>query len=180
MVTEPPPAPLVHGVLLEIGHARVTPSEARPIASWVAEFARTRRPTPVGFDLDPVEIECVLPAVTFLEKVDARCRHYPGKKDAASFLRHFEDAAEIANFLDGADPGCAARVKELFEEMVCSGDISRFTPEADALRLTDPDRNEELEVAWQAAAGLRWGERTDLAACVGVVRAFLERAAIGS
>lgn len=180
MVTERPPPPLAEGVLLEIGHARVTPSELRPIRSWVTEFARSRQAELVGFDLDPVEIRCVLPAVSLLEKVEALCRHYSGEKDAAKFIRHYEDAAAIARFLVRSDADAAARLGELHEEMVSAGDIRPLHAEADALRLTDPDRNAELEDAWRAAEGLHWGERMGLGACAEVVRNLLRSAGIGS
>lgn len=179
VATEAPPAPLAAGVLLEIGHARVTPSEPRPIRSWLAEWLLEQEEILEGFDLGPVEVPCVSPTVTLFEKVDAMCRHYPKAKDAAAFIRHYEDAAALVRFLKEQDSKSEVELKTLYQEMVDSGDIKEIDLQSAALQLSDTARNTELERAWSAAEGLHWGARIPLSACAKTVKDFLA-SAVGS
>ncbi len=179
VATDGPPPPLTPGVLLEIGHARVTPAVVRPIVSWVAEYVRRDESGLAGCDLDPAQVPCVLPAVTLLEKLDAICRRYPSGRDAAAFVRHYEDAAAIVKYLTDSGTTSPEEVRLLYAEMREAGDIRSFGADSEGLALANPTRNAELEKAWRAAEGLHWGRRLRLDDCAEVVREYLRSAGIG-
>lgn len=83
-------------VLLEIGSARVTPSVARDMTSFVHTHLAELNQL-AGFDPNlPTGVRCVHLLVTLLEKLDAIHRRVPdAKAEPATFVRHFEDAARI-------------------------------------------------------------------------------------
>lgn len=180
MATESPLAPMSEGVLLEIGHAKVHPWQHKPISSWAADFARGQNHSLAGLDLDPVEVRCLLPEVTLLEKIDAICRRYSGPQDAAAFVRHYEDAAAIVKFLNGSRAASLNIVSGLYEEMVDAADIQLLSPSLPGLQLADPSRNNELEIAWRAAEELHWGQRVPLTKCAAIVSQFMNEAGIGA
>jgi nucleotidyltransferase AbiEii toxin of type IV toxin-antitoxin system len=180
MAVENPLAPMSEGVLLEIGCAKVHPWQLKPISSWAADFARGQNHPLGGSDLDPVEVRCLLPEVTLLEKIDAICRRYSGSRDAAAFVRHYEDAAAIVIFLNGSKDASLNAVSRLYEEMVDAADIQRLSPKSPGLQLADPIRNKELEIAWRAAEELHWGQRIPLTKCAAIVSQFMREASIGA
>ena len=174
------PAPLRAGVLLEIGHARVTPSEPRPMDSWVMEQARASGVASYSAH-KPVAVECVLPVVTLLEKLDAISRGYANlQRSAAGFVRHYEDAAAIVEYLQRENEWDQRRVAAVYHEMIESKDMRKLDFNVAALTLPPSERTAQLESAWAEAAVLHWGPRRSLREVVeciqGSVRPALNQA----
>ncbi|ADO76105.1 nucleotidyl transferase AbiEii/AbiGii toxin family protein [Stigmatella aurantiaca] len=83
-------------VLLEVGHARVTPFMPRDMSSFVHDHLATTGHLDDYDDNRPKGVRCVHPLVTLLEKLDALQRKVPREDiEPASFVRHYEDAARI-------------------------------------------------------------------------------------
>jgi nucleotidyltransferase AbiEii toxin of type IV toxin-antitoxin system len=174
------PAPLKAGVLLEIGNARVTPCELRAIDSWLMQKARGS-----GFEshvhCQPVRVDCVLPEVTLLEKLDAIARQYGNvNRSAAGFVRHYEDAASIIQFLNARDSWSWSGLADLNRAMREARDIRVLDFESDAFRLPATDRSNALERAWRDAASLHWGQRITLQAAVGLIHKWVRPALEGA
>ncbi len=120
------PAPLSAGVLLELGNARVLPAQRRQLQSWACKRAKLQSGQPDFLDNTPEPILCVDPTVTLIEKIDAICRRYPSTRSAADFVRHFEDAARIIEFLvsqSEATPSPAELYQEMLgvQQLLCIG-----------------------------------------------------------
>lgn len=165
------PAVIRPFVQLEVGSARVTPGEERPITSWVHDHLVAHAPEVAVVDNRPRAIHCVHPAVTLLEKVEAISRRYVQEVfKPESFVRHYEDAAHII-----AAEATASDLAPLLAEMRKSGDIkqwpdeehSAFNPPADAARW------KRLEAAWDAIAPMFWGDRIPLHTCAEEIRSLL-------
>ena len=167
------PAPLSAGVLLELGNARVLPAQRRQLQSWACEKAKLQSGQPNFLDNTPKPVLCVDPTVTLLEKIDAICRHYPGTRSAADFVRHFEDAARIIAFL-GRQSKATSSPKGLYQEMLVARTIRPFALDSPGVVLSDFVRNQELLQAWHAAASLHWGKRIEIEECAGQIRQFLK------
>ena len=83
-------------VLLEVGVARVTPFVQRRLRSFVHDYLDRRGQLSLFDDNRPKDVRCVHPLVTLLEKLDAIMRRHPREPmEPASFVRHYEDAAQI-------------------------------------------------------------------------------------
>lgn len=172
------PAPLKSGVLLEVGHARVTPSEARAIDSWVAQRARAAG-LEASAELQPTLVDCVLPSVTLLEKLDAVARAYDNPdRSAASFVRHYEDVAAIIRYLHEGGDWSALRLRSLYEVMLNAKDVRQLDFDAAAFVLPKSERSTELESAWHEAASLHWGERVSLPEVAELIREFVRPALV--
>ena len=171
------PAPLSAGVLLEIGNARVLPAQERQLQSWACEKAKLQSVRQDFQDNTPKPVLCVDPVVTLLEKIDAICRRYSSTRSAADFVRHFEDAARIIEFLVSQSEATPSPA-ELYQEMLTARTISSFHPDSPGVVLHDYARNQELLQAWDSAASLHWGDRTTVEECVVQIRQFLIDSAI--
>lgn len=82
-------------VLLEVGHARVTPFVERDLTSFVHDFLVAQSLFEDYDDNRPRRIRCVHPLVTLLEKLEAISRRFEAGHDPAGYVRHYEDAARI-------------------------------------------------------------------------------------
>ncbi len=171
-------SPISSGVLLEFGYAGVTPSELRPISSWAGDYA-LRFPKVVADQVrGPMPILCVLPIVTFFEKVDALSRRYESGRAAAEFVRHYEDAAAIAMRLTERQGADFEAYLGLYREMVDVGDIKVIRSMSAGLAFRCSERNHELQRAWSAAASLHWGDRRSLESCAEMIRSFLAQVGV--
>lgn len=173
-VTGSLPPPLSGGVLLELGNARVTPSELRPIQSWAMEFALRQKIR--GFlEVQPLEIHCIRPEVTLLEKIEAIARRYSGERDASEIIRHFEDCASIIAFMENGKDRDAVSVRDLYYEMLTTRDNKLdYSAEPSLLAFDRLDRNHELEQAWSHADAMHWGERRPVLECMKMIRKFVK------
>ena len=150
-------------VKLELGDARVTPFVVRPVSSFVHDYLRKVGMLENYTANAPESVRHVHPWVTLIEKLsiivgkynDSGCR-------AASFVRHYEDAAKIA--LAEIDPPDGYRLETLAAEMVASGGVLPLPPaDHPALTLEHTGRRAELTAAHADLAGMCWGPRLTLA-----------------
>ncbi len=171
-VTGSPPAPLSGGVLLELGNARIVPSEIRPIQSWVMDYAL--RQGIGGFcEAQPLAIQCIRPEVTLLEKIEAIARRYPGHRPAAEIIRHFEDSASIIASIESGEVESATKIGSLYRDMLKTRDLRLdYASNPNLFRFDQFDRNEELERAWIDADPMHWGDRRPVSECVEMIREF--------
>jgi hypothetical protein len=162
-------------VQLEVGSARVTPGEDRPISSWIHDYLSTEAADLAAtFEENrPRGVHCVSPAVTLLEKVEAITRLFPREPfEPAKFIRHYEDAAQVLRHkkLSSRD-----ELSRLLDEMQKEADIRRwpapddpaFNPEANS------DHWSKLERAWAAVGPMFWGRRIPLPECASAIRELL-------
>lgn len=159
-------------VQLEVGSARVTPGEDRPISSWIHDhlFAEAIDLAATFTENRPQGVRCVSPAVTLLEKVEAIARLFPRDPfEPARFVRHYEDVVQI---LRHEDLMSRPALSGLLAEMEKAADIRHWpTPDDPAFNPeADPDRWKELDRAWAAIGPMFWGERVPLSECSGAIR----------
>lgn len=165
-------------VQLEVGSARVTPFEPRDMTSFLHEELATSRQI-AGFDDNrPRAVRCVHPLVTLLEKLDALHHRFPNDQlAAATFVRHFEDAAHIIE-AESSLPILTeyADVGKLADEMLTQGQLrarptsqdSAFTPIAGA-------RWDEIRKSHEAISPMFWGARIRLEDACETIRGWLVR-----
>lgn len=174
LVLEQLPAAVRPFVLLELGVARVTPSEDRALTSWVHQHVEASAPelAPNLVQNRPSRIHCLRPEVTLLEKVEALAKRSAREElEPAAFVRHYEDIVKILDFA-GLPP--VEELRRLLEEML-GREIKKWPeewhpgldPEADA------ERWKRLELAWETNAPLFWGPRIPLRTCAERIREFL-------
>jgi hypothetical protein len=122
-------------VLLEIGHARVTPASMQAITSFVHDHVWNETAGVHEVDNRPVALSCVHPAVTALEKLDAIARRFPREDlEPAAFVRHYEDVAMITRTLDRLGPIAGfGNVAELAADLVSERQIRRIPAATDAV-----------------------------------------------
>lgn len=176
LLFEDMPADMRPFIQLEIGDARVNPSEERPITSWVHEKL-------IGLDQHwdytdnrPSGIRCVNALVTLIEKFDAIAKRFErDEMDAAGFVRHYEDAARIIeNASDLALPG-GVSVRQLAREMREMRQIAAIpSPTASCFRPTADDRWNALARASERIDSWFWGDRLSLADCCARIAQFIE------
>jgi len=159
-------------VLLEIGSARVVPFVPRDLTSFIHDHLAE---TGMASDYDdnrPHAVRCVHPLVTLLEKLDALSRRAPrADVEAATYVRHYEDAARIVGAFGGLPPLLEHRdVRVLAEEMTAQHQLARV-PVADDPAF-DPPRlahGVRIPVAYEAVGPMHWGPRLSLdEACKGI------------
>jgi len=166
-------------VLLEIGHARVTPFVERNLTSFVHQELEGNGQLGDYADNRPRRVRCVHPLVTLLEKLDAISRRVPQERMApAVFARHFEDAARI--ILGGGtlpDLEGYATVSALAGEMVAESRQIAALPRADDLAFALPpgERTQAIRQAYAAIAPMYWGRRLDLEETCRVIRDWIAR-----
>jgi hypothetical protein len=161
-------------VRLEVGSARVTPFVQRDMTSFVHDELSRLDQLGDFDDNRPRAVRCVHPLVTLLEKLDAIHRRFPNEKcEAATFVRHFEDAARIiAGVADLPPLKGHADVRALADDML--GQKPRQLDVRPSAR--DPGfapvastRWDEIRAAYEAIAQMFWGPRVPLdEACAGI------------
>jgi|AutmiccommunBRH5_1029478.scaffolds.fasta_scaffold09000_4 hypothetical protein len=152
-------------VLLEVGSARVTPYVERDLSSFVHDTLEREGQLAAFEDNRPREVRCVHPLVTLIEKLDALHRRVPREDlDAATFVRHFEDAARIIAAVPSLPPlDSYADTAALTDEMRSEGQI-RQTPSAEdaAFLPGDDERWAQIRDAYRAIEPMYWGKRVAL------------------
>ncbi|MBN1335048.1 MAG: nucleotidyl transferase AbiEii/AbiGii toxin family protein [Deltaproteobacteria bacterium] len=156
-------APALPVVRLEVGSARVAPFVERPVTSWVHDLFVESGLIEGFADNRPPAVRCVHPVVTLVEKLDAVSRRF-GRDDVApaSFVRHYEDAARIAEALPRLPP-IEGSLPALVREMVAERQIRAVpSPDDPAFLLTGSPREAAVRRVWAAIAPMYWGQRLSL------------------
>ncbi len=163
-------------VQLEIGDARVTPFDERPITSWVHEKLIDLHQLSDYVDNRPHEIRCINPLVTLIEKLDAIARRFEhDAMDAAGFVRHYEDAARIIETADDLALPNRISVRELAGEMYEKRPIAAIpTPMASCFCPSDDNKWSKLARAWERIDSWFWGDRRSLPDCCAKIVRFVE------
>ena len=127
---------------------------------------------------EPRGVRCVHPLVTLLEKLDAISRRYPREDlNAASFIRHYEDATRIVRATGTLPPleGYGS-VRKLADELLDEQQLRALPIAADpAFNLPRGARTDELHRAHEAVAGMFWGARVSMADAAHEIRDWIER-----
>jgi hypothetical protein len=170
------PPPMRPYVLLEVGNARVTPSVARGMSSFVHDHLAEIGQLGAFTDSRPHGVRCAHPLVTLLEKIDALQRRAL-REDAepATFVRHFEDAARIivhASELPSLDGYENARALAL--EMHAQRQIARVpAADDDAFRVVESPRWGAIRRAHAAIANMFWGPRIEIDSACESIRSWI-------
>ncbi len=167
------PAVMSPFVKLEIGSARVTPFLERSISSFVHDWLHARGQLTDYTDNRSAALRCVHPLVSLVEKIDAIVRRSARGSSPATFVRHYEDAANII-FAEQELPPLERELADLIEDMLAERSIASF-PSADdlAFSLDAPNRRDELEKAYEATAPTYWGRRISLQDSCELIREWL-------
>ena len=168
-------------ILLELafnerGRTALEPCLVQAMSSEIHE-ALERRGLAGGFTWNaPTEVRCLHPMVTLWEKLDAISRRYAREPEvfaAASFVRHYEDAARIiqrvADFpLQGTTPSA------LREQLMQDRHLRRrIEPTDECLTLTCELRAPLVAEAYAALAPMYWDERLTLEDATHTIREWL-------
>lgn len=152
-------------VLLEIGDARVTPYVERALSSFIHDHLEQLHILDQYQENRPMHVRCVHPLVTLWEKLDALTRRFERGAQAATFVRHYEDAARIIEHshdlpaLEGY-PDAWALGAELLEQKQVKALPS---PTHSALVPQESDQMwRALVQAYEELAPMYWGERQTL------------------
>lgn len=165
-------------VLLEIGSARVTPSVACDMTSFVHDELAAQGQLSSFAGNRPKAVRCVHPVVTLLEKLDALHRRVPNEKtEPASFVRHFEDAAKVINAQSSLPPlsdyeDARALAADMFRQKQIAAIPSAEDP---AFALAPGARTDAVQAAHGAIAPMFWGPRTSLEEACATIRGWIER-----
>ncbi len=163
-------------VLLEIGSARVVPFERRDLTSFVHDHLAQVGLASDYDDNRPHAVRCVHPLVTLLEKLDALGRRAPrADVEAATYVRHYEDAARIVRAFGALPPLPEHRnVRTLAEEMTAQHQLARVPvaddPAFDPSRLAHRDR---IRRAYEAVAPMFWGPRLSMDEACATIRTWV-------
>jgi hypothetical protein len=164
-------------VQLEIGEARVTPFEEKTISSFVHDELQAQGQSGDFEDNRPKRLRCVHPMVTFIEKLDAISKRFPRHQvAAATFVRHYEDAARIA-VADSLSPleGYIS-AKALAEDLLAKHQIAAIPgPDNPAFAPGDGERWRDIQSAWEAIAPMHWGPRRNLEECCSILRVWIAK-----
>ncbi len=163
-------------VRLEVGHARVVPHVEKTLSSFVHDYLDAQGMLGDYEDNRPRAVRCVHPLVTLFEKLDAMARRYARDViEADTFVRHYEDAAQIIRSADEL-PVIEMTVAELAQDMVAKKDMRALpSPDEPALRLDDPDKRDAIERAYAKIAPMFWGPRIPLEEACATIRSWLRR-----
>lgn len=161
-------------VRLEVGRARVVPHTEQRIGSFVHTYLADRAMLGDYIDNHPGAVRCVHPLVTLFEKLDAIARRYARDGvDADSFVRHYEDAAQIIRAI-GSLPDMGMRPAELATDMLDQNDIAALpTPDEPGLLLADAGKRAAVQRAHQKIEPMFWGRRTPLDEACAVIREWI-------
>lgn len=175
VVGEPLQAPMRPFVVIEAGSARVVPHVERDLSSFVHD-ALERRGMLSGYVPNrPRGVRCVHPTVTLIEKLDAiHRRFHDAQRDAASFVRHYEDAARVIEALDRL-PALPGGVAKLLVQMLAAREIRALpAPEDPCVCPSDSDRWRDVERAYSATASMFFGPRLRLDDACELLRGWLK------
>ena len=160
-------------VLLEVGRARVTPFVLIDLSSWVHDHLKRAGLLEEFTDNRPLQVRCIHPWVTALEKLEAIARRFDSGKAASGFVRHYEDVARILCMWDELPPmdrPLTQLVADLAAEdntRVPDADHPGFNVDAES------ERWAEVQEAWQRIERMYWGPRVPLAEACDLIRGFL-------
>ena len=161
-------------VRLEVGRARVVPHVQKSLTSFVHAHLEKQGMLADYVDNRPMEVRCVHPLVTLFEKLDALARRYNrDDMEPDSFIRHYEDAAQIIreeNKLPEMEMAAAALANDMLEQK----DIAAL-PHADepALSLDNPEKRVAVYNAYAKIAPMYWGPRIPLDEACETIRTWL-------
>jgi hypothetical protein len=148
-------------VRLEVGRARVVPHVQRSLTSFVHAHLEEQGQLADFVDNRPVGVRCVHPMVTLFEKLEAMARRYDrDDMEPDSFVRHYEDAAQIIRAKDQLqDMGMTAAA--LAGDMLEQRDIAAL-PRVDepALILDNPQKRAAIDNAYAKIAPMYWGAKS--------------------
>jgi len=163
-------------VRLEVGCARVVPYVGMPLSSFIHNYLETHSMLGDYVENRPHSVCCVHPLVTLFEKIDAMARRYERDViEADSFVRHYEDAAQIIRVVLKL-PEIDMTVLDLARDMVTKKDMRTLpSPDEPALRLEDSDKRKVIEKAYVKIAPMFWGDRISLDEACSTVRSWLGR-----
>jgi hypothetical protein len=165
-------------VRLEVGVARVTPFVARDMTSLVHDKLVELKQLAQFRDNRPRAVRCVHPLVTLLEKLDALAKHFPKEREAAAFVRHYEDAARIIAAEPKLPPMADyADVDALVADMLGHSPkqlAGRPRASDPAFALESTPRWTEIIKAHGAIAPMFWGARIELRDACAAIRDWLE------
>lgn len=163
-------------VLLEVGSARVTPSVACDMTSFVHDELSAQHQLSDFEDNRPTGVRCVHPLVTLLEKLDAMQKRVPNHAAAAAtFVRHFEDAAQIILAQETLPPlDEYGSIQALVDEMVAEKQLIAAPNAGHPSFALDPGtRTDEIRDAHAAIAPMFWGPRMSLEKACAIIRTWL-------
>jgi hypothetical protein len=161
-------------VRLEVGRARVVPHVQKTLGSFVHDHVEKQGLLGDYEDNRPTGIRCVHPMVTLLEKLDAMSRRY-GRDDMEpdSFVRHYEDAAQIIRAEDRLST-MEMTTLALAQDMLGSRDIAALpSPDDPALVLANADKRAAVDKAYAKIAPMFWGPRIPLDEACDTIRVWL-------
>ena len=161
-------------VRLEVGRARVVPHVQKPLGSFVHDHVEKQGLLGDYEDNRPAGIRCVHPMVTLFEKLDAMSRRY-GRDDMEpdSFVRHYEDAAQIIRAEDRLST-MEMTTLALAQDMLGSRDIAALpSPDDPALVLANADKRAAVDKAYAKIAPMFWGPRIPLDEACDTIRVWL-------
>jgi hypothetical protein len=160
-------------VRLEVGRARVVPHVERSLTSFVHAHLEEQRLLAGFVDNRPVGVRCVHPMVTLFEKLDAMARRYNrDDMEPDSFVRHYEDAAQIIRAEDRL-PEMAMTAAALVDDMLEQKDIALPHADEPALLLAVPEKRAAVERAYTKIAPMYWGPRIPLDEACATIRGWL-------
>lgn len=156
----------------------VAPSVSRPVTSAVHEWLAAREELQAFTDNRAQAVECVHPYVTLVEKLDAITRRYHRAADrfeAASFARHYEDAARIIR-AEASLPRIQCSVPELARTMYAEHQIRKLVlPDDEAFVLPDDALRQQIQAGYDAIGGMFWGTRMTFAESCETIIEWLRR-----
>lgn len=159
----------------------VAPSVTRPVTSAVHDWLAARGQLQEFTDNRAAAVECVHPYVTLIEKLDAITRRYHRTADrfeAASFARHYEDAARIIR-AEASLPRMQCSAAELARTMYAENQIRKLvSPDDEAFVLSDDARRHQIQAGYGAIGGMFWGMRMTLDEACGTIIEWLRRNAM--
>jgi len=163
-------------VRLEVGHARVVPHVEKMLSSFVHDSLDVQGMLGDYEDNRPRAVRCIHPLVTLFEKLDAIARRYERDPvEADTFVRHYEDVAQIIRSLDKL-PAIEMTTAELVHDMVAKKDMRALpSPHEAALRLDNSDKREAVERAYARIAPMFWGPRLPRNEACTMIRSWLSQ-----
>jgi hypothetical protein len=161
-------------VKLEVGRAVVTPSVPRIIASFVHEFLEEQGRLRNYKDNRAIDVRCVHPRVTLIEKLDAIAVRFEKHREASDFIRHYEDAARIILEEDKL-PVLEQTLEETAAQMAPTLRLKRVAPTDHPAFSTETATAPRLQEAYEAIAPMFWAPRLSLNDACEIIRKWCEQ-----
>jgi hypothetical protein len=161
-------------VRLEVGRARVVPHVQESISSFVHAHLDSQGMLGDFDDNRPASVRCVHPLVTLFEKLDAMARRYSrDDMEADSFVRHYEDSAQIIRAEDKL-PDMEMTAAALVRDMLDQKDIVALPlPDEAALVRASLGKRAAIDKAYVKVAPMYWGPRIPLDEACETISAWL-------